>query len=170
VKHNETLASFDVNNYKRWKSASSNDASGLAFIEIYTQNLNKHFVNLGFNHDVVADDLIHELFHGSAQTVDVGYATDTEHASHSGQRLDVAQLLNLASGNLPVADSIAGNHAVSKAFENADSLAIATSLLSQMATDKTTFDRNMTTIRRALDASGGRAIGQPVVITLNKPL
>lgn len=170
VKHNETLASFDVNNYKRWKSASSNDASGIAFIEIYTQNLNKHFVNLGFNHDVVADDLIHELFHGSAQTVDVGYATDTEHASHSGQRLDVAQLLNLASGNLLVGDSIAGNHAISKAFENADSLAIATSLLSQMATDKTTFDRNMTIIRRALDASGGRAIGQPVVITLNKPL
>ncbi|WP_148047005.1 hypothetical protein [Pseudomonas fluorescens] len=170
VKHNETIASFDVNNYKRWKSASSSDANGIAFVEIYTQNLNKHFVNLGFNHDVVADDLIHELFHGSAQTVDVGYATDTEHKSDSGQRLDVAPLLNLASGNLPVANSSANYHAVSDAFENADSLAIATSLLSQMATDKTTFEGNMTIIRSALDTSGGNAIVQPVVITLNKPL
>lgn len=169
-KKNETIASFDVNGYKRWKDASSSDASDIAFVEIYTQNLNKHFVNLGFNHDVVADDLIHELFHGSAQTADVGYATDTEHTSDSGQRLDVAQLLNLASGNLPVADSIGSYHAVSEAFENADSLAIATSLLSQMATDKATFDGNMTIIRSALDASGGNAIVQPVVITLNKPL
>lgn len=169
-KHNETIASFDVNNYKRWKSASSSDAADIAFVEIYTQNLNKHFVNLGFNHDVVADDLIHELFHGSAQTADVGYATDTEHQSNTGQRLDVAQLLNLASGNLAVADSIASYHAVSEAFENADSLAVATSLLSQMATDKATFDHNMTIIRDALDRSGGRAIVQPVVITLNKPL
>ncbi|WP_147304404.1 hypothetical protein VY732_13190 [Pseudomonas sp. ZY71] len=168
-KHNETIASFDVNNYKRWKSASSSDAADIAFVEIYTQNLNKHFVNLGFNHDVVADDLIHELFHGSAQTADVGYATDTEHQSNTGQRLDVAQLLNLASGNLAVADSIASYHAVSEAFENADSLAVATSLLSQMATDRATFDRNMTIIRDALDVSAGRAIVQPVVITLNKP-
>lgn len=170
VKQNETIASFNVNNYKRWKSATSSDANGIAFVEIYTQNLNKHFVNLGFNHDVVADDLIHELFHGSAQTADVGYATDTEHTSDSGQRLDVAQLLNLASGNLPVADSTANCHAVSEAFENADSLAIATSLLSQMATDKPAFDGNMTIIRSALEASGGNAIVQPVVITLNKPL
>lgn len=168
-KHNETIASFDVNNYKRWKSASSSDAADITFVEIYTHNLNKHFVNLGFNHDVVADDLIHELFHGSAQTADVGYATDTEHQSNTGQRLDVAQLLNLASGNLAVADSIASYHAVSEAFENADSLAVATSLLSQMATDKATFDRNMTIIRDALDGSAGRAIVQPVVITLNKP-
>ncbi len=168
-KNNETIASFDVNNYKRWKSASSSDAAGIAFVQIYTQNLNKHFINLGFNHDVVADDLIHELFHGSAQTADVGYATDTEHQSNTGQRLDVAQLLNLASGNLTVADSIASYHRVSEAFENADSLAVATSLLSQRATDKATFDRNMTIICDALDASGGRGIAQPVVITLNKP-
>jgi hypothetical protein len=168
-KNNETIASFDVNSYKRWKSASASDAPDIAFVEIYTQNLNKHFVNLGFNHDVVADDLIHELFHGSAQTTDVGYATDTEHQSNTGQRLDVAQLLNLASGNLAVADSVESCHAVSESFENADSLAVATSLLSQMATDKVTFDRNMTIIRSALDASGGTAITQPVVITLNKP-
>ncbi|WP_242207198.1 MULTISPECIES: hypothetical protein [unclassified Pseudomonas] len=168
-KNNESIASFDVDSYKRWKSASSSEASGIAFVEIYTQNLNKHFVNLGFNHDVVADDLIHELFHGSAQTVDVGYAIDTEHTSNSGQRLDVTQLLNLASGNLRVTDSIASYHAVSDAFENADSLGLATSLLSQMMSDKVTFDDNMAIVRRALDASGGKTIVEPIVITLNKP-
>jgi hypothetical protein len=160
-----------VNSYQRWKNASSSDAKDIAFVEIYTRNLNKHFVNLGFNHDVVADDLIHELFHGSAQTVDVGYATDTEYTSITGQRLDVAPLLNLASGSLALAGAVSSYsfHEVAEAFENADTLALATSLLSQMATDKDTFDRNMTIIRSALDASGGKAIVQPVVITLNKP-
>ncbi|WP_160058236.1 hypothetical protein ACI514_08555 [Pseudomonas sp. M20] len=170
-KNNESIASFDVNSYKRWKNASSSDAKDIAFVEIHTRNLNKHFVNLGFNHDVVADDLIHELFHGSAQTVDVGYATDTEYTSTTGQRLDVAPLLNLASGSLALAGAVSSYsfHEVSEAFENADTLALATSLLSQRATDKDTFDRNMTIIRSALDASGGKAIVQPVVITLNKP-
>lgn len=53
---------------------------------------------MGLNHDVIADDLIHELFHASAQTDDVGYATDAVHASDSGQQLDVSVLLNLGAG------------------------------------------------------------------------
>ncbi|MBK5534854.1 hypothetical protein JFT91_20075 [Pseudomonas sp. TH08] len=168
LKDTAVLASFDVDSYKRWKKASSSDASGIAFVEIYTKNLNKHFVSLGFNHDVVADDLIHELFHASAQTADVGYASDTQLKSDNGQQLDVAVLLNLASGRLPVTEASTACHESSKAFENADSLAVATSLLSQLSTDKVTYDQNMTTINAALAASNGKAIVEPVLITLNK--
>jgi hypothetical protein len=169
VKITDTLASFDVNNYKRWKESDSDDESDIAFVEVYTRNLNKHFVSMGFNHDVVADDLIHELFHASAQTDDVGYAIDAVHRSDDGQRLDVRELLNLGAGCLPTSDTTTTCHAPSRAFENADSLALATSLLSQLATDKATFDQNMTILRGALDASAGKAIAEPIVITLNKP-
>jgi hypothetical protein len=124
---------------------------------------------MGFNHDVIADDLIHELFHASAQTDDVGYASDAVHTSDDGQRLDVTELLNLAAGCLRESDTGTDCHAPSRAFENADSLALATSLLSQLATDKATFDENMTILRGALEANAGKAIGEPIVITLNKP-
>ena len=169
IKENETIAAFDVNAYKRWKNEGATNGADQAFVEIYTKNLNKHFISLGFNHDVVADDLIHELFHASAQTDDVGYATDAQAEKTEGQQLNVATLLNIASGCLPVSEGSTVCHAPSKAFENADSLAMATSLLSQLCTDKVTFDRNMADITSALEASGANAITEPVIITLNKP-
>jgi hypothetical protein len=168
IKEQNTIAAFDMNGYTRWKSAGASNGSDVAFVEIYTKNLNRHFVSLGFNHDVVADDLIHELFHASAQTNDVGYASDAQSGSESGQRIDVAPLLNIASGCLPVVEQGTVCHAPSRSFANADSLAVATSLLSQLSTDKTTYDRNMAIIRGALDVSAGKAIVEPVVITLNK--
>ncbi|MBC8998692.1 hypothetical protein IAI51_19375 [Pseudomonas sp. N40(2020)] len=167
-KEHNTIAAFDVDSYKRWKSAGASNGTDIAFVEIYTKNLNEHFVSLGFNHDVVADDLIHELFHASAQFDDVGYATDAEGGSENGQRLDVAPLLNIASGCLPVSDQSTACHEPSRSFANADSLAVATSLLSQLCTDKATFDRNMAIISGALGVSYGKAIVEPVLITLNK--
>jgi hypothetical protein len=170
IKEQSTLAAFDVNSYNRWKNADASNRADIAFVEIYTKNLNKHFVSLGFNHDVVADDLIHELFHASAQTDDIGYAIDAQIGSESGQTVDVAALLNIASGCLPVSEEATACYSASKAFENADSLAVATSLLSQLCTDKATFERNMMRINLAIAASGGRAIVDPVLITLNKPV
>ncbi|MHC8372299.1 hypothetical protein ACYZT2_16180 [Pseudomonas sp. MDT1-85] len=164
-KDTDNIAAFNADAYNRWKGATGQ--SDTPFIEIYTPNLNRHFVGLGFNHDVVADDLIHELFHGSAQTNDVGYAHDAGGDAGSGQLLDVAALLNLASGRLPVTDEGTACHPGAKAFENADSLAVATSLLSQLRTDKGTYENNMTSLRAALDASGDDAIIEPVLITLN---
>ncbi|WP_223631537.1 hypothetical protein [Pseudomonas atacamensis] len=169
LKINDTLASFDANNYQRWKDAGSSGDCAIAFVEVYTKNFNRHFVSMGLNHDVIADDLIHELFHASAQTDDVGYATDAVHASDSGQQLDVSVLLNLGAGCLAQSQSGTDCHAPSRAFENADSLTLVTSLLSQLITDEVTFDQNMTVLASALEASAGRAIGEPVVITLNKP-
>ncbi|CAI8813888.1 MULTISPECIES: hypothetical protein [Pseudomonas] len=169
-KEDATLAALDVDNYKRWKSSGSSSGSNIAFVEIHTKNLNSHFTGLGFNHDVVADDLIHELFHASAQTDDVGYVTDAEFESNEGQRLDITPLLNIAMGCLPVSEEGTECHPPSKAFANADSLAVATSLLSQVCTNKITFDDNMAIIGGAVDTSGGKPIVEPVIITLNKPV
>lgn len=168
LKTTNNIAAFNMDAYKQWKDAQ--DPSDTKFIEIYTPNLNKHFIGLGFNHDVVADDLIHELFHGASQTDDVSYARDAGRNGERGQLLDVAPLLNLASGRLPVTDEGPACHASSKAFENADSLAMTTSLLSQLYTDRNAYELNMSILRGALEANSGRAIDQPVLITLNNSI
>jgi len=168
LKTTNNIAAFNMDAYEQWKDA--NDPSDTKFIEIYTPNLNKHFIGLGFNHDVVADDLIHELFHGASQTDDVSYARDAGRNGERGQLLDVAPLLNLASGRLPVTDEGPACHASSKAFENADSLAVTTSLLSQLYTDRNAYELNMSILRGALEANSGRAIDQPVLITLNNSI
>jgi len=165
LKDTDNIAAFDSIAYQQWKGATGQ--SDTKFIEIYTPNLNRHFISLGFNHNVVADDLIHEMFHGAAQTGDVGYARDAGRDAGDGQLLDVAALVNLASGRLPVTDEGSACHASSKAFENADSLAVATSLLSQLYTDKGRYDRNMAIVQGALEAHADRAIAGPVLITLN---
>ena len=165
LKNTNNIAAFNVDAYKQWKDAKG--PSDTKFIEIYTPNLNKHFISLGFNHDVVADDLIHELFHGISQTDDVSYARDAGRTGERGQLLDVAPLLNLASGHLPVADGSTVCHASSKAFENADSLSVTTSLLSQLHTNKDMYEKNMSTLSTALITSSDSAIVGPVLITLN---
>jgi hypothetical protein len=168
LKNTNNIAAFNVDAYKQWKEAT--DKSATQFIEIYTPNLNKHFIGLGFNHDVVADDLIHELFHGASQTDDVSYARDAGRNGERGQSLDVAPLLNLASGRLPVTEEGDACHASSKAFENADSLAVTTSLLSELHTDRVSYELNMSILRGALEANPGRAIDEPVLITLNNSI
>ncbi|MGF6281470.1 hypothetical protein [Pseudomonas silensiensis] len=168
LKNTNNIAAFNMDDYKQWKAAK--DQADTKFIEIYTPNINKHFIGLGFNHDVVADDLIHEVFHGAAQTDDVSYARDAGRNGERGQLLDVAALLNLASGHLPVSDEGRACHASSKAFENADSLAVTTSLLSQLFTDKGSYELNMSILRGALEANPGSAIDEPVLITLNNAI
>ncbi|HJR32468.1 MAG TPA: hypothetical protein VJ889_27400 [Pseudomonas sp.] len=170
-KDNGNIAAFNTDIYKQWKALNAVDQADVSFIEIYTRNLSKHFIQHGYNHDVVADDLIHEMLHGAAQTDDVSYAVDAAGEGATAQVLDVASLLNLARGQLSVAPdaSTMQYHAASKAFENADSLAVATSLLSQLYTDKPSFDRNLSSLETAAAASRNGKIAEPVLVTLNKP-
>lgn len=163
LKHTNNVAEFDPDAYQQWKRAGG--AGPIPFIQINTPNINRQFLDKGMNHDVVADDVIHELFHGVAQNNDVSYAMDVD-AVGAGQQLDVTALLNLAKGRLAVADSGNVFHPVTKAFENADSLAVLTSLLSQMSTDKVTFESNLSVLRAAIEKDSGTVVG-PVVIKLN---
>ncbi|CAI8799882.1 DUF4132 domain-containing protein [Pseudomonas sp. IT-347P] len=160
------IAAFDLDAYKVWKTDLQQ--ANAPFIEVNTANLNRRFVESRFNHDVVADDLIHELFHGSTQHGDVVYAQDAGLDAGGGVNLDVTALLNLALGRLPLAGDDSGFHPASKTLENADSLTVFTSLLSQMSSEKETFDRNLQVLGAAVDNSGGRAISGPVLINLNK--
>jgi hypothetical protein len=164
-KDTDSLAEFDLDAYGQWKSG--NAGADIPFINICTPNLNRQFVEMDFNHDVVADDLIHEMFHATAHNNDVGYAQDAGLAVGGGQQLNVTPLLNLALGRLPVDETGSLFHPATKAFENADSLAVFTSLLSQQSTDNITFNSNMATLRAALAKSANISISEPVLIRLN---
>jgi hypothetical protein len=164
-KDSNSIAEFDLDAYKEWKKAGSR--TNQAFIQISVPNINRQFIASGFNHDVIADGLIHELFHGVAQNNDVSYALDVKGDKAVGQKLDVTALLNLALGRLAVEGSDNTFHPSSKAFQNADSLAVLTSLLSQIDADKSVFDSNMRTMLAAIAASGGGVVAGPVVIRLN---
>ena len=103
--------------------------------------------------------------------MDVSYAVDSAGEGATAQVLDVAPLLNLARGKLSMteAGSVAPYHAASKAFENADSLAVATSLLSQLYSDKSSYDSNMAALETAAASSSNGTIAEPLLVTLNKP-
>ncbi|WP_409318645.1 hypothetical protein [Pseudomonas sp. KCJK9016] len=163
------IAAFNREIYQQWIASGAEQRSNLAFIEIHIRGLNRHFIRHGYNHDVVADDLIHEMLHGAARTDDVCYAIDKAGDGATAQVLDVAPLLNLAIGRQAVMPEQASSrfHEATKTFENADSLAVATSLLSQLLTDKTGHDSNAATLA-AVANQIDKAIDGPVLITLNK--
>ncbi len=170
-KDNGNLAAFNPQLYQQWVTAVPGERANVTFMEIYTRNLNAHFIGHGYNHDVVADDLIHEMLHGAAQTEDVSYASDTAKSRSTDQMLDVASLLNLASGKLAMDEGGTSTqyHPTTKAVENADSLALVISLLDQYYTDKLEFERNLYTVEQCLATRRTGAITEPVVLTLNRP-
>jgi hypothetical protein len=169
-KDNGNIAAFNRDIYRQWSTSVADRRSDFAFIEIHTRGLSRHFIRHGYNHDVVADDLIHEMLHGVAQTEDVSYAVDAAGEGATAQVLDVAPLLNLAIGKHAVMLDEASSrfHDAGKAFENADSLAVTASLLSQLYTDKASHDSNVTTLTAAVAKRGPGAITGPVLVTLNK--
>lgn len=170
-KDNGNIAAFNPQLYRQWITASANERPKVVFMEIFTRNLNAHFIEHGYNHAVVADDLIHEMLHGAAQTEDLSYASDAAAQGATNQSLNVAALLNLASGKLQVSeDGVTANyHPPAKAIENADSLALVIALLDQYYTDKFEFERNLYSIEECLASRRTGAIIEPVLLTLNRP-
>ena len=163
LKSSHAIATFDRDAYTVWKQDVGK--TDTPFIKVYSANLNRHFVGLGFNHDVVADDLIHELFHSTSQSADVVYAVDAGRDGGNGQLLDVRPLLTLASGQHPVSGDSTAYRPGTQTFENADSLAITASLLSQLYTDEATFEVNLSKLRSTI---GAKATDEPLLLTLNK--
>ncbi|MDN3221511.1 hypothetical protein [Pseudomonas nunensis] len=187
------IASLNPGYYKAWKGAEKAEASNRQFIRLYKKNFDTHFKNENFNPAVIADDIIHELFHGKPDTFDVTYALDPQRYQKGYQNLNMVQLLNLGKGRHPIpADIIAkakdlntsdrfikalnltpselgsGYFNKAQSIINADSYAISTSLLSQLATDKQGFLHNIVIMKAAVDRSGKYGIGPDVLIQLNR--
>jgi len=162
----DSIASLNPIWYKKWVGATPKDAAQQKFMRIYSHNFNQQFRTEGYSHNVLADDIVHELFHGAPDTKDLSYAgLPTSGRQGNYQRLDVAPLINLASGH--------GRDRVTQevidkagAFNNADSFALTTSLLSQLSKDPVMYRRNIETMSKALERNNGY-IGWEVLVELN---
>ncbi|KJZ43124.1 hypothetical protein [Pseudomonas fluorescens] len=163
----QSYAALNPDLYTEWTRALPKEATQKKFMRIYTHNFNRQYRTEGYSHDVLADDIVHELFHGAPNTLDHSYA----HLPVSGrqgnyQRLDVAPLMNLASGHLRDLDTL---KVIDKAnaFNNADSFALTTSLLSQLSKDPVSYRLNIETMSKALERSQNGYIGWEVIVKLN---
>jgi len=167
--HNKSgaLAALNTDYYKDWKDASEALAARKKFIRIFSKNFNRQYRKEGFTSTVPADDLIHEIFHGAPKTGDHAYANvPLSDRLGNEQRLDVSPLMNLASGKFR---DMKTNTLLDKsqAFDNADSFAVTTSLLSQASSDHLMFLENLTTLQRSAERNPGNYIGWEVVLNFN---
>jgi hypothetical protein len=161
------LAALNPIWYAEWTRATPKEAAQKKFMRIYTHNFNQEFRTEGYSHNVLADDIVHELFHGAPNTLDHTYAVAAESGRQGNhQRLNVRNLMNLASGHYR--DSVTGK-VIDKAtaFNNADSFSLTTTLLSQLAKDPVLYRRNIETMSKALERSQNGYIGWEVLVKLN---
>jgi len=163
----DSLAALNPGLYDDWVLMPPSKAAEHKFMRIHVHNFNKEFHREGFSPDVLADVIVHEVFHGAPNTLDHAYALGPA-ASRTGhhQQLNLAPLLNLASGNLRDPQTL---KLIDKAntFNNADSFALTTSLLAQLSTDPATCLENIATMSKALERSQNGYIGWEVLIKLN---
>lgn len=160
------LASLNPQEYQKWRTASQADAPQTKFMRIFPDNFNRQFRKEGFSLDVPADDLIHEVFHGAPNTLDHAYANvPLSGRIGNQQRLDVTPLMNLASGHLR--DDNLKLLSKTMAFDNADSFAMTTALLSQSSRNNLVFLENIKTLQKATDRSRGGYIGWEVLLSFN---
>ncbi|WCM48815.1 hypothetical protein OH720_17470 [Pseudomonas sp. WJP1] len=168
-KNTEALASLNTTWYKEWQAASHSEAARKKFIRINIHNFNDNYRKEFFNSGTTADGLIHEMFHGAPDTRDFNYALAPDIYQKGYQQLDVGPLLNLASGHAP---AIPGKYPPvylksTTALKNADSFAITTSLLSQLATNRPVYLENIKAMQLALDRNRNGYIGADVLVKLN---
>ncbi|MGF6129057.1 hypothetical protein QF019_004285 [Pseudomonas frederiksbergensis] len=160
---------FNFAEFEAWKNAGLL-RSEKKIIKIVCADLNERFHENNLNEGVIADDLLRALFHAGQGVVDLSIALPLTSSNARYQQVDVAPLLNLANGQLPITDEgvPARNHDRNQARNNADSWAVLTSLLSQLETDPATFAQNLSAMSAALQANRRGAITQPVPINLNR--
>lgn len=164
---NEMLT-LDLSEFQVWKNAGPLQREK-QFLRVDCADLNERFREHHLNEGVIADDLIRTLLHASSID-DLSYALPLPNTDSRYQQLDVAPLLNLANGHHPIADDGVATryHDRAQARNNADSLTVFTSLLSQLETHPANFAENLSAMSAALQAARQGAINRPVPIYLNR--
>lgn len=161
--------SIDPAKYREWKNPSTAAAANLQYLNISNTHLTDRFDMSGHHYAEIADDLVHVMFLAGPCTTDRVAATDSTNPATHARALDVAPLLNLASGShpLPDDDPEEGFHDAGEALGNADSHTLAVALLSQLITDHAVGMANLNIIRAAVENSGGAAIEHEVLVLVN---
>ncbi|PKA68947.1 hypothetical protein ATI02_1756 [Pseudomonas baetica] len=169
TKNSDAYAALEWGKYNDWKNGDRVKNAENPFIHVYTRNFNDAYRNDHFNPAAAADIFVHEIFHGTPRTKDFAYALDTGVYQKGYQQLDSAPLLNLANGmvsmNLPSFPDV--NYNRGTALKNADSFSLATSLLSQLKTNKPAYQQNVKVMREALERARYGFIHDRALIKLN---
>ncbi|WP_148058590.1 hypothetical protein [Pseudomonas frederiksbergensis] len=170
------LAEMYIDRFAKWKAGGYQaDAFNSKFLTIYTAEMSDYYQSTKFDRGRIADGIVHEMSHGSQQTVDLMYA-----GLRSAGNIDVNPLMNLAahpwkSGiqqlqldhfhqiktRLP---QVVVKH---PALLNADSYAVAVSLLNQRSTNPSLFLKNLYAMERKFVGAGGELIKGSVVVNLS---
>lgn len=162
AKVDDQMVQVEQSQYNEWKKAGVHDRDNVQFMTVNTKNLNDRFDSAGFNYGEVANDLIHEMFRAGPGKTDLVSAKVA--LKEGDQSLNVAGLLNLAAGRLPSG----GYHGNAQPQVNADTYALLTALLSQLASDANLFSINFGIMNRAVRVSEGRDITDEVLVNLDK--
>lgn len=165
--HSDALLQVIPDQYKAWKNEGMSGVTDYKFLNVQSQNLIDRFIFSGASYGEVADDLNHEMFRAVSSALDIVSAR-TSIGRTSG--LDVAGLLNLAKGHLPVVENgqpTGRFHDSQQALSNADSCAMAVALLSQLMTDTDAALKNLELIKAAVNASPDKAIDTEVMVQFN---
>ncbi|KPN90951.1 hypothetical protein [Pseudomonas nunensis] len=159
VKDDITTASLMPVEYKAWKKDGAVAGVDQPVITVYSDNLNDHFYREKLNYEVIAIDLVHEMFRGGPDAKGLSYALDPQTKSQDTYQLNVAPLLNLALGELAISlESPVQKHDSARSLENADTFSLAVVLFDQLMTDKSRFLQNT----RIMSAAVGKRRSGPI--------
>ncbi|VVQ35325.1 hypothetical protein [Pseudomonas fluorescens] len=155
--------------YHDWKVGDKAQNKDNQFLRIYSEAFNDAYREDHFNRGAVADSLVHELFHGYPGTGDKAYADHSGLYERGMQQLDVSSLLNLAKGTLTANLKGFPNTMLNSklAFKTADSFALTTSLLGQLRSNRSAYEKNIAIMKAALKKAGSKVITESTVLSLN---
>lgn len=165
AKVDDQIMQIDQRQYLEWKQSSPHQRANVQYLAIRSQHLNDRFNAANFNYGEIADDLIHEVFRTQPGITDLVSANAS--LKDGTAAVNVAPLLNLATGRHPKPGHAAGYYSSADTWLNSDSLALLVALLSQMLENPPAFSMNMSIMNAAIKSSAGRPIESEVWLHLN---
>jgi len=191
----DAYAALQPQAYKRWQAAvysnTKLDVNTRTFLSIYPDNLDEMYEVAKFDDAKIGDVLVHEISHGAPGTLDFYYGDAIKGASPA--EYDAVGLLEFARDPLKAhPKNIANPHfryAKLKDFQefesittwpaiikehpallNAESYALAVSLIDQYRTSPSTFQFNRSVITNTINNTApGEFLPGPLLLNLAKP-
>ncbi|KAF2395049.1 hypothetical protein [Pseudomonas frederiksbergensis] len=170
------LAEMYIDRFAKWKAGNyQSDAFNSKFMTIYTAEMSDYFQTTKFDRGRIADGIVHEMSHGSQHTADLMYA-----GLRTAGEVDVNPLMNLAAhpwnSGIPQAEldhfmkikaSLPGVVSRHPALLNADSYAVAVSLLNQRSTNPPLFIKNLLAMELMRAGAGTGLFKGSVIVDLS---
>ncbi len=178
--------------YMAWKQMNPQQSATHRFLKVYGENLQEHFHNEQSSSSVIAADLVHQVFQAEPKTRVLALASRPVTRVSGHYQLNVASLLSLALGQVPVAPDVklqdkpaalqgdsglrttasedrSGLYDKERTVENADTYAVMVLLLDQASGEYNwRFRRNVQAMQEAVTASNGGPVTGDVLLEFDR--